>query len=554
MTLRHLSRLERVKLHSQSYEPIVSQIFPRLDLRPIRLWTELEHLTKEELEAFAQIGLNSLHFYSVFVLGYDRLSDRTGFHGRICHALETLSRPLMFLCWRGAFKTTLAQIADTLHGATKNPREYDKIISVGDLELGKQHLEAIGSQIEGNPRLRKLYPWMEVSVKQWKGSSKRLASRSPSRVGPTWEVRSTKQKLTGRHRQVFGIDDWVDDQNYTSRDEQDRLKRKLEINWSTLDTDRLIITATLYADYDFNNYLIEQLFPDELDLFIQPVRGYSTVSETGKITYHDDGVYPFPEEWNDERYDRQRRKYGDPYLWACQMLLDPSQKGELGFKCDHISYSAHGERPPMSIYIAGDPASGTGTSHAAVAVVGVTAEKEIHILAVQSDFKSEAEFVDGFFMAVQVWQPKRTGIERYGQGGHGTEQLIRHKMQETNKWFALEPITRRGGDMNKIQHIRSTLFPLYEWRKIHHDLNLRGGAFESELASFPENRYLDELEAVSYAVELALKYGYREGATDKPEKRPGRVVPLRRSRKIGYTLAELSEYDLAERPNAKSLW
>jgi len=475
------------------------------------------------------------------------LTPQEGFHGTVCERLQGVERPQLHLYYRGAYKTTIAVISRALWRAAKDPDHYDLILLMSDLELGKQHLRAIGGHIENNELLRRLYPRMRRNRKDWSEKSKSLVCRNVTSSGPTFELRTIGQSLSGWHSGSLAIDDLVNDENCESRAEQDNLKRRFDYTWPTVDSEEVFITATLYADYDATMHMIRQLYPEELHVFAQPVRGRGWFDEEGKLVLDDNEKYADPYTWDDERLERTRRKISSAYIFRCQYFLDTTQPDQLSFRPEWWSeHVARENLPPLSIYIAVDPASGKGTSRPAIAVVGIDAAGDIYVIQTESSYKSEAEMVEGLLAACRRYNPVMVGVERYGHGGWSTFELLQTECRKRQELIPLTPMT----EGQQTTRIRETLRPLYEWGTIFHTTELRGSQYETQLELFPGGTYRDDVDATSLAVILAQRLGFRP---KRESQKPRRKLPA--GVKRGQTLAQMMEPQFFdEEPEKVTSW
>ena len=156
---------------AESYESLLRPIWPNLELPRI---SQPRDLSEGEIEVFRLIADEYLHFFIVFVAGYDRFGGVGSFHWGMCKRLEAPTKPMLELDYRGAFKTTAGSICAPLWGAAKDPGSYDHLLVVSDLPLGKDILETQAKQIENNQILRTLYPWMRPLKSDWSGTSRSL--------------------------------------------------------------------------------------------------------------------------------------------------------------------------------------------------------------------------------------------------------------------------------------------------------------------------------------------------------------------------------------------
>lgn len=494
-------------------------------------------LTDEEAWQFAEIGLSSLHWFCIFVCGHDRLTPLGGTHDEFCRQIEACARPQLHLKYRGYYKSTILERDQPLWRAVRDPENFDCLLLVDDEQLGLSHLSTIARQVEHNPTFRRLYPDIKAERGSWGTGSYRITSRDVALEGPTWGMRTTRQKSTGRHVSQIIIADWVNEQNWRSIAEQKRLKDHLDSIWPTLDTDMLYLDGTRWADYDFWGYCIERLYPAYLDLFMQPIRGRAYLDAERKHVWEDDGVFVDPWKWDDDKWEATKKRVSNPALMAAQYTLDPRPRDAASFDPEWIQRIVAPALPPMTWYLAGDPASGDGSSRPALALAGVDEQDNYYLARCEYIEGLEAEFIDAFFVWALSprWPPLFCGLERYGHGGHTCYQSLEARMRETRQYLNLEPMTSSRDD--KDTRIRGVLWPLYSRRRVFHLIDLAGSDFEDELDAFsPRSAAKDCCDAAAWALTLAQKYGYR-GPTSEPQPAAAPSDPLGVPR--GYTRDEM---------------
>jgi len=522
-----------------------------------RLVLEPGELTGEEREACRGLSDGSLHFFTVFVLGYDLFGGWGSFHWRQTYALQEVERPTLVLWYREAFKTTLFGTARPLWRAARDPERYDEVLVTWEPALGIQRMRERRKLIENREQIHVLYPRLMPSSYDWSDTSMSVWGRSAQHGSPTFELRRIKQSMAGRHVQTITLDDLVNEDNADSEVDQRFLRRRIDNIWPTLQTDELLFTGTLYSDFDLYAHLLDSYYPQDLQVTIQPVRGrtWLAVGAGGKIETHSEieGAYAHPDEWDEERYEAKRRQMSG-YLFYCQYHLDTSHKGARGLNVGDVRYVGARERPPLTCYMGLDPASGTGTSHPAIMVVGVDEEMNFHLLYEADEFKSEGQYISGIFDTFWRFRPLVVGLERVGQGGHSMEQQIRAEMRRREAPMKLLPIP--GGNTQKEQRIRTTLGPLYEDGRIVHSPELRGGAYETQQKKFPDGKLDDLLDAAVYGVRLGMQYGFREAMTS-PDVEREKVRHVRElGSKPGLTLEQLGRprTPADEQPERSDWW
>jgi len=513
---------------------------PGLDV-DVRRLEKPETLGQRERKAFRQLALRSLHFFTVFVLRYTRLGPVGGFHELACCGLETLTKPAMKVWWRGAFKSTICSIARPLWKLVNDPEGFDHVGVYSDLPLGIQHLRAIGDVVDSNFHFRYIFPEIEPRKEDWSATTRSITARSGGQgSGPSFEIRTTNQPMAGRHVQAVTLDDLTNDINWRSLTTQDVLKGYIDRLWPALDTDEFLAVATLYADYDTSHHLIRNLWPEELDVDVCPVRDFCVIDADGTVRHVEQDpphVYHFAEEWNDERYERERRRVTDPFVWSSQYLLDCTERGNMGFDLAWIQYVERAALPELTHYIALDPASGRGTSHPALAVAGIDAEGRVYALYSSKAYRTEADLIEAACRAHQAYEAVAIGVEKYGQSGFSTLEMLERRGRELGVMLPLVPMTH--GHSSKQSHILTVLRSMYQFGKMRHVGEMKGSSYEQELERFP-GQTDDELDAMAYACRLCLEMGNRT------KRGRERCAPVARGDKVGYTLRELAQRGLEE--------
>ena len=502
-----------------------------------------EDWTPDEVGAFRYLSEENFYFFTVFVLNYTKLGPPGGFHWWFC---EELTRPTvkaqLYLMYRAAYKSTIGGIAYPLWRFAKDVKTYSHLKLVADLELGKQHSNAMRRQVEYNPKLNRLFPELKKSPTDWSDTSFTFLDRDFSKTGSSMEVRTMKQGHAGRHVSEISMDDIVNEDNFESRSEQDRLKNRLDLMWPTLDTDDVKMFGTRYADYDFWGYVISQLHPADLDVHVQPIRGTGWIDEDGETVIEDSAVYAHPEVWNDKALEAQKRKMirkenMDPYVFMCQYFLDTKHRVDQQFKQEWLQWVRQSELPRLTYYIGVDSASGKGSSKPAMSVVGIDENRKLYVVYADSDFNSEAALIEAVFTAWHKWRPAIVSVERYAQGGHATQANFENHCITTNQWPDFNWATH--GSTDKESHIRAALRPQYEFGNVFHVEDLRNGTYEKELADFPRGAYEDTLDATAYAFGAAMKFGAYHVEDEMQPKR--RVMDaLRRNDKVAYSVEQLA--------------
>jgi len=495
------------------YESLLRSLLPDFSL--LGAIQSPENLKSDEAEILAALGRQDFYFFMVCVCGRTRIGPPGGFHWDWCRRLQTQSRPLLAMVSRKLFKSTLQTEGLPLWRATQDPVGSQSLTITEDLKLGKGFFRWVKGQIESNAVYHRLYPEIKPG-RPWSDVEANLLNRSSAETGPTWALRTSRQAQAGAHVGDIHIDDWENDKNFESRTEQQRLCTSIDYMWPTINGPNLTISCTPYAEYGLTAHLLRTKCTGanpEMDLLAQPLRGRCEIDPLGLSVNVDDGVYPFPEEYDDESFIALEKLVADPQVFAWQYLLDMSFRGDEGFQSEWLRYFVLGEEPRMTVYMAGDPASGEGTSRPAIAAGGVDEKGNLYPLYSNSNYRNEEDYAEDYLRVHALYRPRACGVEVFGHGGHTSKQNLERYAREHGKELYL--VEMKGAE-GKIGRIRAELYMPYQRGKVLQHPALRGSEYERQLRALPTRMhpkvkgYIDEPDAMSRVLELCRTYGYRE--------------------------------------------
>ena len=506
--------------------------WPGLDLeRLVKAPTTLNNL---ERDTFRGLALGSLHFTCVFLLGYDKMSLLDGTHGEMCAQLEAINRPQMHLKYRGFFKSTIGTISHPIWNFMHDPEQYSFVLITDDEPLGRSRMRDVKKALR-RPQVEVLFPECVINPDEKADNMFSLLSRTGD--GPSGENRTSRMPQAGRHPMHLIYDDLVNEMNYNSRDYQERLRKYLDESQPTIEATNLVTyVATLWANYDATHHFVSVMYPHNLDLYVTPVRGHADIEDTGRIVVHDGHEYAYPvcpdcqheHQWDDEKFERVKAGYRKhPFIFRAQFMLDTSQAEGESFEEEWLQWRQRPDTRYFSRYMSVDPASGergADNSRPAIAVIGYGHTGEIQVMETRDHYNSITDCLDDMFALYDIYKPEKVGVESYAGVGNTFLSLARRQMQERGVYF--EIVKQTHPRETKDQHIIEALQYPYQARVIWHDHDLRGGRYEEQLLTFPGGEYKDLLDAVAYAVKLALEFGYRGPLPGTAEKDDGaKVVP-----------------------------
>lgn len=512
---------------------------------------DLAGLNDDEAGLLGELARGNLHFFSMFVLGYNRLTPPSGSHGELCRVLSRdFPKPTFLMGHRSFFKSTIGAICRPLWGLCRDPARYDHIHLVDDQALGMRQLAAVAGHISGdNPRFERLFPEIQPKKGEWSPRQDGVCTislRPSTQTGASLELRTTRQGMAGRHVREVTLDDWVTETNCESVFEQDRLWEKFVKQWPSIDTDNLLICGTPYTRYDCWSKVLQYYFPDDLRVLLWPIRGTAYVSDEKKVVWEDTPpgavhVYANPWEWNDRRYEREKARMAPfPAFFELQYHLATEKDFGGGFSGVAFQYAtpAMVKDGGLCFYTASDPASGEADSRPTTVIWAVNAEGQ-QILWDARVYEEETEMIDDLFVIFRQFSPVMMGVERMGHGGWSTCREIERLCEEQRCWLPIEPMTPQGEQ--KESRILATLRPKYRRGLIWHHPNLQDGEYEREILEFGRYQFKDLCDAGSYASRLADLYGYQFSGEDLNERRERVRIAAGRYDTIGLTVQEMMD-------------
>ena len=505
--------MKPLELQTLDWQKWLDSEWPGLDLK--RFLEAPQTLDRTERSVFRGLCMGSLHFTTVFALGYDLLGLRGSVHAEMCQQLQDASRPQMHLRYRGFYKSTIGSIAHPIWRAMNDVVDYSYLIITSDEPLVRARMRDIKRRIM-RPQVQVLFP--ELAIDQGEKADHQFSCVGREADGPGFMMRTTLQSLAGRHPHHMNFDDLVNEKNYKSRDEQDRLKKYFDESQPTVRAVQLVtMEATPYAAYDATHHIIEVMYPEFMDLYVTPVRGDVEIGPTGRLLFVDGPEYAFPvdsrveheDQWDDEKFREERFKYRKhPFIFRAQYLMDTSYTEGESFL---PAWLKHRKRPDLRYftrYMSVDPASGMeGGSKLALALIGYAANGEFQVLEARDHYAGLPELLEDMFALFEAYRPSKVGIETYAGIGATFWEQVRRQMRERGVYMPLEKQTH--AKESKDEHILEALQAPYKWGNVWHDEGLQGGRYETQLLDFPSAEYKDLLDAVAYAFKLGLTFGYR---------------------------------------------
>lgn len=187
---------------------------------------------------------------------------------------------------------------------------------------------------------------------------------------------------------------------------------------------------------------------------------------------------------------RKKRRDMGPYIFASQMLQDPTADKAQGFKEEWLRYWNAKEYYNLNIYILCDPANAKKktSDYTVFWVVGLGRDNNYYAIDCVRDRLSLTERAEILFELHRYYKPIDVGYEQYGM--QADIEHIEYMMEKKNYRFDIIPL---GGQMAKEDRIKM-LVPVYEQGRFYlpravHYVTYEGKT-EELISSFVEDEYL----------------------------------------------------------------
>jgi len=456
-------------------------------------------------EELAQKGREDLHFLATIILQYTRLSAIDGPHGQMCSWVQDAKGGRRgALIHRAGFKTTVCNYARNIQRVVQRPNDCHIIVTADD-NFKKIMSGTIAAKLE-DPFFQFFYPDIRPKKNEWSTNIRCIQRPGRSDIqSPTFEFRTVKQSIAGRHVASITMDDPVTDTNTETPKVHQHVIDFIQRLPPTMDTDELMLLGTRYADWDAYGWMLDDPgWSEHLNWWIEPL--YK--DEAGERTYF------FPDEWDDERTAVEKQLMGLSNFSA-QYMLEPLPAELQIFHADMFKHYRDKSKPDMGIYIVVDPASGEGTSEPAIVAVGADGDGNLYVVDYMTGFKTATACINGVFTMAARHNPLQVCVEVIGSGGKVMYQNITQECAKRRIPLPLValPVTQQ----NKHARLVQSLEPPYTAGMVYHIDWIEDSQLEEQLLRFPKGKKDDIIDALAYAVQRARRYGYGGAAVDEPD-------------------------------------
>lgn len=429
----------------------LNPILPKTRSEATRWYTE--RLTKAAekgddvyAEARRWLSRNDLFFLLVAELGR-KDANRDWIFER-CREVQAAPDGHLDLWARGHYKSTIITFALTIQEILIDPEITIGILSDVN-KVAKPFLRQIKQEFETNEQLKRdfsdiLWSDPQKQAPKWSEDDGIVVRRRGNPKEATVEAYGLIDgQPTGRHFKLLIFDDVVNENTVTSPE----MMQKVALRVGLADN----LGAEGYRKrFVGTRYHMNDAYAEMIERGSVKVRKHP-VTKNGKV----DGE---PVLLTREVVEQKRRDQG-PYVFGCQMLLDPAADSAQGFKKEWLRYWPAVHTSNLNLYMLVDPASKrkANSDYTAIFMIGIGGDDNYYVADMIRDRLNLTGRVNAVMALHAKWQPKGlVGYEEYGL--QADIEAIKDEQERRNYRFEILPL---GGKIKKEDRIKR-LVPLFE--------------------------------------------------------------------------------------------
>ena len=417
-----------------------------------------------------------------------------------CEEVQANPDGYLDLWARGHYKSTIITFALNIQNILIDPEVTIGIFS-HTRPIAKAFLRQIKQEFETNQKLKEWFPDIlytdpRAESPKWsedEGITVKRQSNPKEATVEAWGV--VDGQPTSKHFKVLNYDDVVVPASVTSPDMIAKTTESLALSYNLGATKhRRRFAGTRYHFNDSYAHVIERgtavprIYPATVD---------------GTV----DGE---PVLMTREALADKRKEMG-PYVFGCQLLLDPKADETQGFKEEWLEYAA-APTDGHNMVLLFDPASAKkkGSDYTAAWALGFGPDRKVYVHDMVRDRLSLTERAALVIAWHRKYAPVAVGYEHYGM--QADIEHITDLQERENYRFR---ITALGGAMPKVDRIRR-LIPWFEQGRIYlHPkiaktdyegrlVDLTQSFIKEEYLAFPVSAHDDMLDALARFLEPEL--------------------------------------------------
>ncbi len=415
---------------------------------------------------------------------------------------EDFKKERLYLFYRAFFKTTIITKVHTLQLLLNFPNARVVILH-NKQDNASDNLMTVRNFFLSS-YVGQVFPEYVPKTKEWGnlGGFSVLCKTDIARSEDSVEAIGVGTEITGRHWDIAKKDDIVTEDSVNT---EEQVKKTSDYD------DRFNIGHFTDAKFKIQDYSGTRYhFADRYSV----LKNNPAIKVMECAICDDNGVPTHPEKYTIEDIETMRRSV-TPWVWNCQMKLNPEDPSKMSFKKEMIQYYDAVPRECV-FYLVVDPASKRKkrSDYTAMMVVGIDSTGKRYIVDIIRDKIDPKNRIDaGIDLAIK-WNIKECGWEEVGLGDDNF--YLEEKRREKQRFFIVTPIkTQKVAKEDRIRNILMPEYAEHRWlwpRKgtmikyssfdgRNHDLT---ESLEKEFLEFPLSEHDDLLDVQSFLTQLTI--------------------------------------------------
>lgn len=464
----------------------------------------IDRATEDDCLHAAQrsLCLNDLFYLLVHILNRPDC-DRDWIYER-CREVEANPDGYLDLWAREHYKSTIITYALTIQDILKDPEITCGILSY-NRPTSKGFLRQIKREFEDNQTLKDLFPdilWANPrrDAPTWSEDNGIVVQRKGNPKEATVEAWGLVDgQPTGRHFSLLIYDDVVTLDSVTTPE----MIAKVTDAWAL---SRNLTSEGGRTRYIGTRYHYADTYKEMLDRQAAVPRLYPGEDADGK-----------PVLMTAERMAEKRREMG-PYVYSCQIMLNPLAVGSHKFREDWLKYWPATQYKGLNLYIIVDPANSKrkGSDFTVMFVIGLGADQNYYVIRLIRDRLNLLERTNLLFKLHQDYHPQGVYYEEYGM--QADRAHMEDRMERDNYRFHIRPVAGKVAKIDRIER----LIPLFEAGRIYLptsgvEVNSEGvpvdmvkAFIEEEYKAFPYLAHDDGLDCLARVADPEIHFTFPE--------------------------------------------
>jgi predicted phage terminase large subunit-like protein len=380
-----------------------------------------------------------------------------------CKEVQSAPDGYLDLWSRGHYKSSILTFGKTVqdilasHGTNPLPEWGGMEPTFGIFShtrpIAKAFLTQIKREFETNSVLRNLFPdilWEkpESEAPKWSEDGGLIVKRKGNPKEATVEAWGLVEGMpTSKHYNVIIYDDIVTDKSVTTPEMMAKTidAWALSLNLGSKNFKRRMI-GTYYHGQDAYHEIEKR--------GVVKVRFYPG-REGGVL---DGNPVLQSEAWHQEAYLAM-----GPYIYSCQVLLNPVADSKMSFKKDWLRFHLGIQYLSGNKYITVDPASEKKktSDYTAMMVIDLGADQNYKVADIVRDRLNLKERVDDLFRLHRKWRPLDVFYEQYAM--QADISYIKERQARENYYFNITPVSSPVKKLDRI----TRLIPIFEQGRMY---------------------------------------------------------------------------------------